>query len=191
MDRRTFIDPVAAILSTLSGITIILVIPPLVWHYQNRNFAACCLIFWLLLLNFFNFINAIIWSSNDVQKWYDGRGLCDVEVKLFVAATVALPIALVRIMRSLALVLDSKKNHGQLSDKERRRRGLLDIFLCLICPTIFMVMHYIVQPNRYYVLRVSGCQTSIDNSWVSVVLLLMWPLIFTVVDSYYAGEYIL
>ena len=187
MDEKTYTDPVAIVVAILSGITLIVDLPPLIWHYKNKNLAACCLISWIILLNLFAFVNATIWSSDDVEHWYDGQGLCDVEVKLFVGATVALPLALLRIIRGLALVLGTKNGTGLTTAKERRRRAAFDLITCLFCPFILMALHYIVQPNRYYIWRVSGCQISVDNSWVSVVLLLIWPLLITLVDSYYAG----
>lgn len=187
MDKKTVSDPVAIVVAVFSGLTLIIDLPPLIWHYKNKNLAACLLIAWIMLLNLFAFTNAIIWSSNDVEHWYDGQGLCDIEVKLFVGATVALPLALLRIIRGLALVLGTKNGTCLTTLKDQRRRAALDIFICLICPSVLMILHYIVQPNRYYIWRISGCQISIDNSWVSVVLLLMWPLLITMIDSYYAG----
>lgn len=187
MDEEKATDPMAIVIAVFSGITLIIDIPPLIWHLKNRNIAACCLISWIVLLNFFAFINAIIWSTDDVDKWFNGQGLCDIQVKLFVGATIAIPLALLRIIRSLALVLCTKGGTGLTTAKERRKRATIDLITCLLIPALFMILHYIVQPNRYYIWRVSGCQVSIDNSWVSVVILLIWPLLITLIDSYYAG----
>ena len=187
MDEEISTDPMTIIVAVFSGATLIVDIPPLIWHFKNRNIAACCLISWIVLLNFFAFCNAIIWSTNDVEMWFDGQGLCDIEVKLFVGATIAIPLALLRIIRSLAFVLGTKSGTGLTTEKEQRKRVTIDLITCLLIPVLFMILHYFVQPNRYYIWRVSGCQVSIDNSWVSVVLLLIWPLLITLVDSYYAG----
>lgn len=100
--------PVAVVLPFLAGIVVLLDVPPLIWHIRNRNVAAASLVFWILLLNSFTLSNAIIWPRDDIKSWWGGQGLCDVEVKIFVGGTIALPAALACLMRSLANVLDTK-----------------------------------------------------------------------------------
>jgi pheromone a factor receptor len=78
----------AILLATLSLLFAILIFPPMLWHFSNRNIGATSLILWLLVLNLQDFLNAIIWSHDDTTRWFQGYMLCDVEVKIITAAAV-------------------------------------------------------------------------------------------------------
>jgi hypothetical protein len=51
-----------------------------------------------------------------------------------------------------------------------------------------MLFHYIVQTRRYYLYGISGCLPAIDISLVTVFLLGIPPLLWTLIDAYYAGK---
>jgi len=180
--------PAAIIVPALSAVTIVLDIPPLVWHYRHRNVGACCLVLWLIVLNLMNFINAIIWPTDNMAKWWRGAGLCDVEIRLMIGSLIALPGALACIMRSLANVMNTNKTVLVPSASQRRRQYVLDLLLCFGCPLYLMLVYYVVQDKRYYIWGITGCNWSADNSWVAIILVLIWPPLFTLVDTYYAGE---
>ncbi|KAI9713395.1 MAG: a-factor receptor [Chrysothrix sp. TS-e1954] len=176
------------VISLFSLVTLILDLPPLLWHARNRNFAAASLIFWIVLLNFFNFVNAIIWPSDEVlftPGYYDGAGLCDIEVKIEVGSWAALSGTLASIMWDLAKVMDTDRPIIP-SQAEKRRQFALDIILSWGFPIYLMLIHYIVQSNRYYLPSVSGCTPSLDNSWVSIILIFVWPLVLAVLGAYFA-----
>ncbi|KAK5201574.1 a-factor receptor [Cryomyces antarcticus] len=50
-----------------------------------------------------------------------------------------------------------------------------------------MIIHYVVQPSRYYLWGISGCSASVDNSWVFIVLIVIPPLLLSLADAYYSG----
>ncbi|KAI9818438.1 MAG: a-factor receptor [Pycnora praestabilis] len=178
--------PAAIAIPTLSVFTIILGVPPFVWHLKNRNLAACSLIFWVLLMNLFNLINAIIWASDDTTRWWDGNVLCDIEVKLMLAGTVGTAGSLACIMRNLANVLNTDRQVLIPSRAQRRRQLALGILFCYGCPIYRIAIHYVVQPNRYYIFAIAGCTPSVDNSWPSIVLIFIWPPVLCLVATYYS-----
>lgn len=180
--------PNAIIIAALSSLTIILDIPPLVWHARNHNFAAASLVFWVILLNLMYFVNAIIWRNDDAASWNDGKDLCDVEVKLQVGAWVALTGALACIMRNLARVLDTENGLLIPTKAQRIRRQAYDIFLCFGFPVIIMGVSYIPQHFRYFLIGISGCTPSFDLSWPSIVLVYIWPPILSLIDACYASK---
>ena len=183
------LPPAAVAVPLLSAITLILNVPSHIWHFKNRNLAATCLVFWIILCNFFNLINAIIWPTDDIASWWHGKGLCDIEVKLMNAATLGLTGATISIMRSLAAALNTDRTVLLLSSAQRRRKLAIDCLYCFGGPIYMIAVHYIVQPNRYYIFTVSGCTPSFDNSWPSFALVYIWPMIFTLVDAYYCSEF--
>lgn len=178
----------AIVVPLLACITITLDIGPFIWHVKHRNLAAACLVFWIVLLNVFDFINALIWPTDDVSNWWPGFGLCDVEVKLMLATTVGIPGSLISIMRNLALVLDTEGGCPIPTEAQRRRQLTIDFMLSIGIPIYMMTIHYVVQPSRFYIFQVAGCLTSYDDSWPTIVLMWIWPPILCVVAVYYSGK---
>ena len=179
----------AVAVPVLALIAFIIDIPPLAWHIRNRNLAASSLVGWVMLSNLMNFINALIWPTDDIANWWTGSGLCDVEVKLMIAITFGFVGSLLCIMRNLAKVLDTKRTILSHSRTEKRKENAFECLLCFGGPVYSIAVHYIVQPSRYYIFAISGCTTSYDNSWPKLVLILIWPPLLSVVVVYYSGEY--
>lgn len=181
--------PTAVAVPVLALMALIIDIPPLAWHIRNHNLAASSLVCWVMLSNLMNFSNALIWPTDDTEIWWDGSGLCDVEVKLMIAINFGFVGALVCIMRKLAKVLNTKRTVLSPSRAERRRETAVECLLCFGGPIYSIAVHYIVQPSRYYIFAISGCTSSYDNSWPKIALILIWPPLLGVVVVYYSGEY--
>ncbi|RHZ49253.1 pheromone receptor [Aspergillus thermomutatus] len=177
----------AVAIPVLSSIAIVVSIPPIILHWKNRNFPATALICWFLILNIFNVINALIWPTDDVDSWWDGQGLCDVEVKVMIASYVAVPGTLVCIFRSLASVLDTRRAMLVPNNSQRWRNRLMDTSFCVAIPVVAMITHIIYQRSRYLIFGISGCVNNFDQSWVSLVLSFIWPPIICLLAAFYCG----
>jgi len=188
MADSTFpLTPAAIAVPALGLITLILDSPPLIWHIRNRNFGASSLVSWIILCNLMNFINSLIWPTDDIKNWWNGKVLCDIEVKLMTAVYIGVVGSLVSIMRSLARVLDTENTVLYPSTAQKRRQNAIDCLVCIGAPIYMMLIHYIVQPSRYYIYAISGCVTSFDNSWPKLLLVFIWPPIFCLVVVGYSG----
>lgn len=181
-------SPAAVAIPTLSIIAIILCLPPFIWHVKNGNLAASSLVLWISLDNFFGFINALIWPTDDTASWWNGSVLCDIEIKLMLAATAGIVGSMACIMRNLAQVMDTSRTAPGSSPARKKRELALNFLLCFGCPAYLMAIHYVVQPSRYYIFAISGCTASYDNSWPSIVLVFMWPPILCILAAYYCGK---
>ncbi|KAK9551789.1 a-factor receptor [Aspergillus fumigatus] len=157
-------SPQAVVLPVLSSIAVVVSIPPIILHWKNRNFPATALIGWFLLINTFNIINALIWPTDDVDSWWDGHGLCDVETKVMIASYVGIPGTLVCIFRSLASVLDTRSAMLVPSIGQRWRDRLMDFSFCVIIPVIAMGTHILYQRSRYLILTISGARRTTDSA---------------------------
>lgn len=177
----------AVAIPVLASIAIVVGIPPIVLHWKNRNFPATSLICWFVILNVFNFINALLWPTDDVESWWDGRGLCDVEVKIMIASYVAVPGALACIFRSLASVLDTRRAMLVPSKRQRWRNRIVESLFCVIIPIISMITHIVYQKTRYMLFGISGCVNNFDEGWVSLVLAFIWPPIICLLAAFYCG----
>ncbi|KAI9762620.1 MAG: a-factor receptor [Chaenotheca gracillima] len=176
----------AVLLPILAVLAIVLSIPPFLWHLRNRNVAACSLIFWITLANVFVFVNALIWPTDDVKYWFNGVGLCDVEVKLTWAFSVGAAASLTCIMRNLAKIMDVDRTTVIPTRAQRRRQMVVDFLWCYGCPFYLMIIDYVVQSNRYYIFTVSGCTPAVDNSWLTIVLIFIWAPLFCLLGAYYS-----
>lgn len=178
--------PQAVVLATLSLLTALLIIPPLFWHFRSRNIGATALIAWLILSLVFNSINAILWPNDNISSRFSGTGLCDVEVKIQIASRVGVPASLACILRALAAVMDTDRASMIQTRAQRRRACIIDLLFCVGIPLVQMVLHYIVQPHRYYVLAIAGCAPAVSPSWLSVLLLTMPSALWVMIDGYFA-----
>ena len=160
----------------------------MLWHFSNRNIGATSLILWLLLLNFQSFLNALLWPHDDTAQWFGGTGLCDVEVKLMIAASVGVPSSVASVLRALARVMDTEKASLGLSNREKRRGYAIDLLWCVGFPVLQMFFHYVVQSERYYIVGIAGCAPAADDSWVTDSLIFAPPVGWTLVGGYYSSE---
>ena len=182
------IYPITYILPILSFSALILQIPPLIWHVRNRNIGASSMIAWLSIVNLIYIINPIIWPRDDIMNWWKGYGLCDIEIHIQIATTVAFPGATMVIIRNLAAVLDTKEPSLPNRTQRRIKQGL-DLFLCFGFPALIMIVYYVVQANRYTIFTTTGCTWWIERTWVSIILVLIWPLVLAIINAYLASKF--
>jgi pheromone a factor receptor len=168
--------------------SLILCIPPMYWHFLQRNIAAGSLILWMNIFNFFNFINPFIWPRDNVLEWWDGNVFCDIQAHLQVCNIVALTACATVIARKLAKIMDTRNMTIAPSKFDRNKEKMFDIFWCWGYPFILMALYYIVQPTRYFIFAISGCVASFDTSWPSIVVSWIWGPITALVGAFYAGR---
>lgn len=180
----------AILLPILATVTCILCLPILINHIKSRNLAQSVLIAWIVLENVYNVINPLLWPTNDFGLWWNGVGLCDVESKLRLAGNMGYISALVCIYRQLAAILNTEQIVLAPSAAQCRRRIAIEITLCFGFPIYIMAAHYIVQSGRYYIFAITGCVPILDSSWLSVVLVLIWPGVMWLVAAIYCATII-
>ncbi|CAK4030981.1 Pheromone a factor receptor [Lecanosticta acicola] len=178
--------PLAVVLGFFSLLVVLLNLPPLVQHYRNRNIGATALVAGVILANFQNLLNAIIWPNDDYDNWFNGAGLCDIEVKLQMFRQVLFPASVACILRALANVMNTDRAAWISTTAQKKRQLVIDLLCVVGAPSLQMILHIIVQPLRYYLYGIIGCQAVTDGSWLAFLLLLLPPLLWTVVDAYYA-----
>lgn len=139
-------------------------------------------------MNFFNFINPLIWPRDNIDQWFNGYGLCDIEVRIFVGLSVGLPSCTAMILRKLAKVMDTRSIRVSIDRNKRIRENVLELLWCWGYPVVMILVYYVVQPLRYFIHGISGCVVAYNLSWVSIVLGAMWPPITVVVAAYYGGK---
>ncbi|OBT43783.1 hypothetical protein VE00_06314 [Pseudogymnoascus sp. WSF 3629] len=177
----------AYLLPILSLLSILILIVPFIFHLRARNTGACALIAYLTLFNLMVFTNILIWHDNNFADWWDGAILCDIEVKLTWPITVGVAASTMAITRSLAIVLDVENAELNPSKAQRRRKVLVDLAICFAVPLLIVGLHHVVHNRRYLIVAIGGCTDSYSGSWVSILIIWIWPLVFTLINVYYAA----
>lgn len=181
-------SPNAILLAVFGLVGIALNIVPLVSLYRAKNLPATTMIFVIIVLNFIISLNAILWPNNDTTGWFDGTGLCDVEIYIRAISATLIATSTAGLTRNLAQAVDTDKPILYESRSGRRRRYISEILFCFGIPATQLVTHYVIQAGRYGIMTVWGCFDITDNSWPVLVLFLVWPPIFAILNCYYASK---
>lgn len=166
-------------MAAFSFMTFLLMIPTFIWHCVSRNIPAIFLIFWLAYSNLTSFINILIWGRGDSDNVWDGKGYCDVVVKLKeggspgkIAAAAALAMNLYFILRAKPL---------PLLQHNSRRKATIELSMCIITPIFVMCVSYAVQQLRYEIAHYVGCRPSLRYNVASIFLYTIWPFLWAIV----------
>ncbi|CZT21880.1 uncharacterized protein RCC_07746 [Ramularia collo-cygni] len=178
--------PIAIFFAIASLALVLLLTPPLVSHFKNRNIGATVLVAAAIAGNMMNFLNATIWSTDDVASWYTGAIYCDIQIKLMVVLSIMYTSSVAMILRGLAQIMNTNSSSWSISAAKKRRDIIIDLVCCVVLPMFQMLAQWITQPWRYYILGIAGCTPATDGSWLYILLSLLPPLFWTAVDVYYS-----
>ncbi|MCJ1478661.1 a-factor receptor [Lambiella insularis] len=178
------IPPLDRLVLILSLLVVILNLPVAVFHIRSRHVASSVLLVWIITLNIMNIMNAAIWDTDNTEEWFDGNILCDAEVKLAIASTGSISGSVLCIMRNLYEAFSTNRTSVSGTSKERRKRIIIE-FVCCLGPCIIAPLAIVVQPSRYYIFAIAGCDPSVDNSWPTILLVLALPCVLCLASTIY------
>lgn len=169
----------AQAVAALSFMAFLLMVPTFVWHCVSKNIPAIFLIFWLAYSNLITFINILIWGQEDTGKYWDGKGYCDLTVKLKEGGTPGKIAAAAALAMNLYFILRAKPL--PLLRQNSKRKLAIELSMCLITPIFVMCVSWPVQQLRYVISHYAGCQPSFKPTVGSIFLLSIWPFLWAVV----------
>lgn len=172
-----------ATIIALCTLGVIALTPPLAWHASTRNIPAIILIVWLLLVEIKYIVNAAIWSGDDFMQKWDGKGWCDVMVKLQIGANVGISCAVTNIIFNLHIVL---KADNVLLEVGTWKKILRDLSISLITPIMVMGLSHIFQISRYSITPYYGCVAYFAPTRATTAVYTMWLLIWSLIGAVYA-----
>ncbi|KIJ22555.1 hypothetical protein M422DRAFT_40025 [Sphaerobolus stellatus SS14] len=128
-------------------------------------------------------INAAAWSDNTDVKlviW------CDITTKIYVGFSAGVPAASMCNLRVLERVTAPSRRRPNKSLNTRKER-MIEVFLCIIFPLVFVALHYIVEGHRFDIYEVVGCRATYVLNWYALVLIWITPLLLALLSCTYAG----
>jgi pheromone a factor receptor len=175
----------ASIMLPSALLAVLIAVPPLFVHTRARNFACSVVIGGTIILNLQSVINAAIWHSPYMFDAWNGKILCDIEVKLSFGVCQAIGGAIVCIFRQLAIILRTEKVVVMPTLAKRKRPSALELVLCVLLPVYVMIGHYFTQRPRYWVRSTAGCILTIDQNYAAPFLTYLWPSAVSLVGTVY------
>lgn len=92
-----------------------------------------------ILLNLINVVNASTWPRDNIPQWFNGKILCDIELRIMIGGVFGgLCAAVLCLAKSLSRVLDMKRQKSVIGKKQH----VHDALLCVGVPAWFMIIFY-------------------------------------------------
>ncbi|KAG9293274.1 hypothetical protein G9A89_010645 [Geosiphon pyriformis] len=157
---------------------------PGLFHIQNRNWAAIYLTFWVCSTNLINFVNSIIWGDTIVDDKPNTEIWCRITTPLYVTSAYGLILSLTCMIRTLYTYVAKPLI---LTEALKRRQAIRETIICVLLPMIFSGLYLIIQNHKYSVRIILGCFSPSYPSIMRIFLHLMWPVIFSLIASFYAA----
>ncbi|KAA8910828.1 hypothetical protein TRICI_004016 [Trichomonascus ciferrii] len=168
---------------TLALISALVQIPVLIWHSKQKNVATLCLVGWFLIFNLHTFISGFVWSSDNIESWWNGDGTCDIMVRIQVGGHAGVVTATAALARNLSIIISDQ---GPTIDLNSFRARMFDLMLALTCPVLIMALLVISQQSRYMIFQYQGCTADLSAQWPTILICIVWPPIFAIVAVSYS-----
>ncbi|KAF2968617.1 hypothetical protein GQX73_g4984 [Xylaria multiplex] len=150
----------------------------------NGEFAAVVFIADVAIMNLFTILNSIIWHDDDWNTWWDGTGLCDVEVYLSGPLQTIYAASIFAVMYHLAQQV--KVTRAGQDRSQITRRNLIQAAIIFPIPLVQLLFTYFDLAQRYIIGTLIGCSAVYDSSWPKALVYDAPPAIFAILAVPYA-----
>ncbi|KAK2604557.1 hypothetical protein N8I77_007475 [Diaporthe amygdali] len=137
------------------------------------------------IMNFYQFINALVWHNDDIANWPRGYGWCDVQLASACPLETLVAASICAILRNVANQISSLRATA-LTGNEKRRKNLVHALIIFPVPLLQGILYYFVIAVRYNISGIIGCQAVYQTNWVFLVFFLLPCPIFALSAGYYA-----
>ncbi|KAI0114863.1 pheromone A receptor-domain-containing protein [Daldinia grandis] len=142
--------------------------PPLRTLWRYGDISGVTLIIVVAIMNLFTVLNAMIWSNDNWDDWWDGTGFCDVQVYLSTPLKTIYAATIFVTVYELAKKFDVRRAI-LLNARQNRNRELKQSLIIFVVPFIQLVMTYFTISQRYRIGTLVGCIVQYDNSWPRIL----------------------
>jgi pheromone a factor receptor len=157
-------------------LALVLAILTLISQWQRRNFAIFVLAGSPLLLSLLNTINLFTWPFWRDNDW-EGKILCDIEIKLYAGLPSAAAGAVACIFRQLADAVRGDRVADKQNTRSKIIKWTIDIVFCVFLPAAAMVTQGIFAVRRFNLTVVVGCIPVLPSAQIIVLQQNLWLLL--------------
>ncbi|TRX91118.1 hypothetical protein FHL15_007906 [Xylaria flabelliformis] len=151
---------------------------------RNGEFAAVVFIVDVATMNSITIVNSVIWHDDDWSTWWDGAGLCDIEVYLMAPLQTIYAASIFTIMYHLAQQV--KITGAARGRSERTRRNIIQAAIIFPIPSIQLIFTWFDLAQRYIIGTLIGCSAVYDASWPKILVYDAPPAVFALLAVPYA-----
>ncbi|KAI0857412.1 pheromone A receptor-domain-containing protein [Xylaria cubensis] len=151
---------------------------------RNGEFAAVVFIVDVATINLITIVNSVIWHDDDWSTWWDGAGLCDIEVYLIAPLQTIYAASIFTIMYHLAQQV--KVTGAARGRSERTRRNLIQAAIIFPVPLVQLIFTWFDLAQRYIIGTLIGCSAVYDASWPKILVYDAPPAVFALLAVPYA-----
>lgn len=159
---------------------------PLRLLYRNGEFAAVVFIIVVEIKNIFTIVMALVWRTDDMESWWPGYGLCDLQPFVYNGCAGIYVTCLLAIMRNLAHQVGILRANP-LTVKEKRRRNFVQALIIFPLPIVQLAFTWPLAKQRYLVGTLIGCTWVPSSSWPFLLFFVIAELVISIVAAIYAG----
>ncbi|KAJ6780705.1 hypothetical protein PWT90_02313 [Aphanocladium album] len=158
---------------------------PLRLLYRNGEFAAVVFIIVVEIKNIFTILMALIWRTDDMESWWPGYGLCDIQQFVYNGCAGIYVTCLLAIMRNLAHQVGILRANP-LTVREKRRRNFIQALIIFPLPIVQLAFTWPLAAQRYMVGTLMGCSWVPSSTWPYLLFFVIAELVMSVVAAIYA-----
>lgn len=157
----------------LNTICFFINIPPLAWHIMCKNIPAVTLLIYLELMMIDGFVGAVVWGGNSYIQSWDGKGWCDIMIRLQLATSIGITSSISCVSFNLLMIfLTNRATTFWFGNKWVK--SFVEIFVSIVFPFVISGVAYFAQTSRYAIHQYIGCSVALVNESISVVTFYLW-----------------
>ncbi|EJD43547.1 STE3-like pheromone receptor [Auricularia subglabra TFB-10046 SS5] len=164
----------------IDSLAIFLVLVPMPWHISAWNSATCYLMIWTVIGCVIHLVNSIIWHESLANP---NPTYCDISTKILMGLSVAIPLSTLCINRRLYKIATTQT--VVIDRASKRRNIIIDTLIAVLCPLIFMAVHYTQQGHRYDIVENYGCWPTTYLTALGYIFVIVPPIIVCSISLVY------
>ena len=156
--------------------------------WRHGDIPVVTLILTVFTMNFFALLNGLIWQNDDWDRWWDGQGLCDIQVYLSMPLQTIYAASIFCIVRQLSQQFLADRM-AELTHQARKKQSWITIAIIFTCPVIQLIIAYPIMKQRYQIGTLVGCMVVADNSWPRLLFYLVVVPVYVLLCIPYGSKY--
>ncbi|QPG76549.1 hypothetical protein FOA43_003938 [Brettanomyces nanus] len=132
-------------------------------------------------MNLKGLVDVAVWGGNDYVSVWDGKGWCDLMVRLEIGAYIGCYTCIFCILLNLLMIFMVNKATIWWFGHKKTRLGI-EIFCSIVFPIIIIGISNVALSRRYSIYQISGCTMSFSKDRVAILVFFAWIFVWCILD---------